>query len=66
MNDCDARCGYCGRCEGSDEEPTSPGTCLWCQDGFPHDEDTGATYSPYCSSLCAAQAERDSEEEDGP
>ena len=60
MNDCDARCGYCGRCETSDEDPTSPDLfeCLWCEMACEDD-----TYYPYCGPLCGVQAERHSEED---
>jgi len=51
-------CPYCGYTN----DP--PPTCDWCNSPMPSVDDWGfMTYEPYCSSLCAAQAERDSEED---
>jgi hypothetical protein len=57
-NACSERCGYCGRCTAG-PEPERP-TCLWCGDEIV--DPWFADDVPYCSPLCSARAERDSEE----
>ena len=44
-------CPHCG-CGPGD-------VCFWCEDLYHH-----STYTPYCSSLCAARAQADSMEDD--
>ena len=53
-----ATCGNCGRC---DTELKFHFLCLWC--GEQTEEEEGADYWPYCSSLCVARAEADSLED---
>jgi hypothetical protein len=50
-------CGSCGRC---DAEPDTPDYfyCLWCNEPALDDY-----YWPYCCSICALYAERDSMED---
>lgn len=52
MHDC-PHCGY---------GPESVESCVWCNSPVGPDISDEEDY-PYCSTLCAAQAERDSEEE---
>ena len=61
MNRCTfASCGNCGRCEDATDSTESPAfMCSWCGTL----EELDDTNWPYCSSLCAARAEADSQED---
>lgn len=54
---CTSNCGHCGRCTDADEAPIAF-YCAWCNDYSIADD-----FWPYCSSVCAIQAERDSIED---